>query len=68
MTRDYYEDSYEEYEGSYEEYEDRECEGHDECGCEWTAEDSWDALTDGMCGDMPNNPLVYDAMMDALGF
>lgn len=35
---------------------------------EWTEEDSWDALTDGMYGEMPNNPLEYDAMMDALGF
>ena len=31
-------------------------------------EDSWDALTDGMYGDMPSNPMDYDAMMDALGF
>lgn len=37
-------------------------------GYEWTMEDSWDALTDGMCGDMPSDPLQYDAMMDALGF
>lgn len=28
----------------------------------------WDALTDGMYGDMPSNPLEYDAMMDAMGF
>lgn len=40
-----------------------------ECGgYEWTEEDSWDALTDGMYGEMPRNPLGYDAMMDALGF
>ncbi len=40
-----------------------------ECGgYEWTEEDSWDALTDGMYGEMPRNPLEYDAMMDALGF
>ena len=37
-------------------------------GYGWTAEDSWDALTDGMYGDMPDNPLEYDAMMDAMGY
>lgn len=37
-------------------------------GYEWTEEDSWDALTDGMYGDMPSNPLEYDAMMDAMGY
>lgn len=37
-------------------------------GYEWTEEDAWDALTDGMYGDMPSNPLEYDAMMDAMGF
>lgn len=47
----------------YEDDEDYECGGY-----EWTEEDSWDALTDGMYGDMPRNPLDYDAMMDALGF
>lgn len=47
----------------YDEYESYECDGY-----EWTEEDSWDALTDGMYGDMPGNPLDYDAMMDALGF
>lgn len=46
-----------------EKYDDYECTGY-----EWTAEDSWDALTDGMYGDMPTDPLEYDAMMDALGF
>ena len=56
MARDFYEDS-------YEEYEDFESEGY-----EWTEEDSWDALTDGMYGEMPRNPMEYDAMMDALGF
>ena len=40
-----------------------------ECGGYlWTEEDSWDALTDGMYGDMPNSPWEYDAMMDAMGF
>lgn len=69
MARDYYDDSYEEYEeyedDSYEEYENDsyECDGY-----EWTDEDSWDALTDGMYGDMPSNPLEYDAMMDAMGY
>ena len=37
-------------------------------GYEWTEEDSWDALTDGMYVDMPSNPMEYDAMMDAMGF
>lgn len=63
MARDYDYDSYEN-----EEYEDDyEC-GDYEDGYEWTEEDSWDALTDGMYGDMPSNPMEYDAMMDALGF
>ena len=35
---------------------------------EWTEEDSWDALTDGMYGDMPTDPLMYDAMMESMGF
>ena len=35
---------------------------------EWTLEDSWDALTDGMYGDCPSNPIAYDAMMDAMGY
>ncbi|UKK54575.1 hypothetical protein [Prevotella sp. E2-28] len=56
MTRDIYDDS-------YEEYDDYECDSY-----EWTEEDSWDALTDGMYGDIPRNPMEYDAMMDALGF
>ena len=37
-------------------------------GYDWTEEDSWDALTDGMYGDMPNNPSEYDAIMEAMGF
>ena len=60
MARDYYDDS-------YEEYDDYECDGYEE-GYEWTEEDSWDALADGMYGDMPSNPMEYDAMMDVLGF
>lgn len=61
MARDFYDDS-------YEEFEDYECESNYFGGCEWTEEDSWDALTDGMYDDMPSNPLEYDAMMDAMGF
>ena len=58
MVRDFYDDSYEEYD------DDRyECGGY-----EWTEEDSWDALTDGMYGDMPSSPWDYDAMMDAMGY
>ena len=61
MARDFYDDSFEE----YDEYEDDsyECGGY-----EWTEEDSCYALTDGMYGEMPRNPMEYDAMMDALGF
>ena len=63
MARDYDYDSYEN-----EEYEDDyECGGYED-GYEWTEEDSWDALTDGMYGDMPSNPIEYVAMMDALGY
>lgn len=56
------------YEDSYEEYNDYECNNYDNGGYEWTEEDSWDALTGGMYGDMPENPMDYDAMMDAMGF
>ena len=56
MARNFYDDS-------YEEFDDCECGGY-----EWTEEDSWDALTDGMYGDMPRNPIEYDAMMDAMGY
>jgi len=66
MARDFYDDSYEEYDDY--EYEDYECENYDNGGYEWTEEDSWDALTDGMYGDMPSSPWEYDAMMDALGY
>ena len=59
MARDYDFDS-------YEEYEDDEFDNNG--GCEWSQEDSWDALTDGMYGEMPRDPLTYDAMMDAMGF
>lgn len=73
MARDFYNDSFEEYDENDEfdecdEYEDDyECCGYEE-GYEWTEEDSWDALTDGMYGDMPSDPRMYDAMMDALGY
>ena len=40
----------------------------DNTSSEWTEEDSWDALTDGMYGEMPRNPIAYDAAMEALGF
>ena len=49
------------YNDDVEEYYGQEC-------LEWTEEDAWDALTDGMYGDMPSNPLAYDAMMDVMGF
>lgn len=59
----YFEEEFEnEYEDEYN--EDYSCDG----GYEWTEEDSWDALTDGKYGDMPSNPMEYDAMMDAMGF
>lgn len=59
----YFEEEFEdEYEDEYN--EDYSCDG----GYEWTEEDSWDALTDGMYGDMPSNLMEYDAMMDAMGF
>ena len=61
MARDFYDDS-------YEEYDDYECGGYEDNGYEWTEEDSWDALTDGMYGEMPRTPWEYDAMMDAMGF
>ncbi len=52
---------------SYEEFDNYEFD-NEYNGYEWTEEDSWYALTDGMYGEMPNNPLEYDAMMDAMGF
>lgn len=63
MTRDYDYGSYEN-----EEYEDDYESGGYEEDYAWTEEDSWNALTDRMYGDMPSNPMEYDAMMDALGF
>ena len=76
MATDFFDDSYEEYDeydenedfNEYDEYEDEyECDDLDG-GYEWTEEDSWDALTDGMYGDMPSDPQMYDAMMDAMGY
>ena len=61
MERNYYDDT-------DEVYDDYECDSYDDGSYEWTEEDSWDALTDGMYGEMPRNPMEYDAMMDALGF
>ena len=66
MAKDFYDDSYEEFENY--ECEGFECDDYEDRGYEWTEEDSWDALTDGMYGEMPSNPLLYDAMMDAMGF
>ena len=60
----YLEDEFED-EYDNEEYDD---EYSFDGGYEWTEEDSWDALTDGMYRDMPSNPMEYDAMMDAMGF
>ena len=60
----YLEDEFED-EYDNEEYDD---EYSFDGGYEWTEEDSWDVLTDGMYGDMPRNPMEYDAMMDAMGF
>ena len=67
MERDFDFKSYEEHD-SYEEYDGYECGNYDDEDFEWTEEDSWDALTDGMYGDMPDDPGMYDAMMDAMGF
>ena len=61
MARDFYDDS-------YEEYDDYECESNYYCDSEWTEKDAWDALTDGMYGDMPSNPIEYNAMMEAMGY
>lgn len=73
MATNFYDDSFEEYDeneefNEYDEYEDGYEFDDQEGGYEWTEEDSWDALTDGMYGDMPSNPMEYDAMMDAMGY
>lgn len=66
MTKNYDYNSYEEFENY--ECEDFEYNDYEGRGYEWTEEDSWDALTDGMYGDMPSSPWAYDAMMEAMGF
>lgn len=63
MDENDYEDFDDEDNDSYEDNDNYECGGY-----EWTEEDSWDALTDGMYGEMPSSPWEYDAMMDAMGF
>lgn len=63
LVEDDFEDEFEDNDDYDEGYDDY-CGG----GYEWTAEDSWDALTDGMYGDMPSSPWEYDAMMDAMGY
>jgi hypothetical protein len=73
MATNFYDDSFEEYDeneefNEYDEYEDGYEFDDQEGGYEWTEEDSWDALTDGMYGDMPSSPWEYDAMMDAMGY
>jgi hypothetical protein len=62
MDEDDFEDLDDE-DNDWEESDNYECGGY-----LWTEEDSWDALTDGMYGDMPSSPWEYDAMMDAMGF
>lgn len=62
MDEENLEDLFDE-DNDWEESDNYECGGY-----LWTEEDSWDALTDGMYGDMPNSPWEYDAMMDAMGF
>lgn len=36
-------------------------------GYEWTLEDSWDALTDGMYGDYPGTASAWDQLYDEMG-
>lgn len=48
MAQDYYDDTYE--------CDDYECGSYESNGYEWTEEDSWDALTDGMYGEY--NPIM----------
>lgn len=54
---------------SFDEEDDEDFYDEEESyGYQWTEQDSWDALTDGMYGEMPSNPLEYDAMMDTMGY
>lgn len=67
MEKDFYEDSYEEYyDGNEEDYFESDDYVFGSYG--WAEEDIWIALTDGMYGDMPSDPMVYDAIIEALGF
>lgn len=51
MAEDFYDDTY-------------ECDFYNN-GYEWTEEDSWDALTDGMLGEY--NPQAWDCLQDIMG-
>ena len=57
MEEDFYEDTYE--------FDDYECGSYEGNGYEWTEEDSWDALTDGMYGEY--NPQAWDLLQDMMG-
>lgn len=57
MAQDYYDDTYE--------CDDYECGSYESNGYEWTEEDSWDALTDGMYGEY--NPQAWDRLQDMMG-
>lgn len=50
----------EDYEDEYDDYGWEETNSYDE--------DTWWALTDGMCGECPRNPIAFDAALEALGF
>lgn len=58
MAQDFYDDS-------CEEYDDYENDSYTGGGYEWTEEDSWDALTDGMYGEY--NPQAWDRLQDMMG-
>lgn len=57
MAQDFYDDTYE--------CDDYECGSYVGNGYEWTEEDSWDALTDGMYGEY--NPQAWDCLQDMMG-
>ncbi len=59
MAQDFHDDTYE--------CDDYESGSYDN-GYEWTEEDSWDALTDGMYGECPKDPLMWDLMQDIMGY
>lgn len=51
------------------EYEEADDEDYYESrSAEWTEEDSWWALTDGMYGEYPRNPIAFDAALEAMGY